>query len=386
MASFAISAPTPTQTFGIPGDRPMFIANGATGGTSAAQPQFTSAGGGGEFSESGNLVQEREPFDPTYITRAGTQAGEMVQSAKNAAQLHQQRLLDYIGHLYQLRGLAVNAARSLGMRMGGMANPVAIYQAMEEKARQAGIPIDAEISKTLLAGNSIEDTLNQLMGQAAGIYAHLGNIQAMQKYAAQRGGAGAGGVRGGGGGGMGGGGMRGKSLTDLGTDQPKGPTKDTNPLGINTLYWNPDGTPKYPSDASKRAALGGNVDAGTGALSSNGTPEPGEYPDAYYGFTTNADQVSPHGGGESAFNPSGFSGDLSQFDITPPPGYGSHPENAPNLVEPRGRTFGPSGFFPENTAPLGSEGKSLYEGAVEAATPVMQNLFWGGVPEMGSIE
>jgi hypothetical protein len=128
--------------------------------TSAAQRTFTS-----------------EPYAPQFLDEAGKTAEELKSGAKTSAAAQLQRLQDYIQHLYQVRNLAQMAAKGGAARgAGNSQNPLAAYKGMTELARQAGIPIDAEIAKTLQGSNNIENTMNQLIGQAGNLQAQLASI------------------------------------------------------------------------------------------------------------------------------------------------------------------------------------------------------------------
>lgn len=131
---------------------------------------------------------------PGYLDQAGAQVAESITSAKQAALDQKARLESYIKHLYSLRELAKMAAKSQASRgANGQQNPLSVYNAMNDLAKQAGIPIDAEIAKALQAGNSIENTLNSLMQQAGQIYGQLGSV--MEHYSpATSGGGGGGGM------------------------------------------------------------------------------------------------------------------------------------------------------------------------------------------------
>lgn len=122
-----------------------------------------------------------EPYAPGYLNNADTTIQQLLGSAQTSAADQKQRLLDYIGHLYQLRNLATQAARGAGARgASGQQNPLAVYRSLNEMASQAGIPMDTEISKALQQGNGIENTLNSIIAQAAGLYAQMGSIPKSQ--------------------------------------------------------------------------------------------------------------------------------------------------------------------------------------------------------------
>lgn len=122
-----------------------------------------------------------EPFAPEYLGQAAQQTRDMVASAQKSATDQKQRLSDYINHLYAVQALAKMAAKGAAARgANGQQNPLSVYKAMNALAAQAGIPMDAEISKALQQGDSIENTLNALLGQAAQVYAHLGSVMKSQ--------------------------------------------------------------------------------------------------------------------------------------------------------------------------------------------------------------
>ncbi len=155
------------------------------------------------------------PVAPSFIDTAASTTGDLLASAKASAVQQQQRLNDYIQHLYQVRDLAMKSAQGVGSRAGGAQNPMAQYQAMQDLAGQAGVPWDNEIAKTLQGSNNIENTLNGLISQAGQMYAHLGSIPATWGQGTTLGGGGSGatigGKRSGSGGGSfnaGGGGQR----------------------------------------------------------------------------------------------------------------------------------------------------------------------------------
>ncbi len=197
---------------------------------------------------SGNYQQSQQasttPFAPEYIPQAAAQVGDMVTSAKSAAAAQSQRLQDYIGHLYQLRNLATMAAKGQAARTsGGSQNPLQVYQAMNEMASQAGIPMDAEISKALISGNGIENTLNELLTKAAGLYTNLGSIMKQQSSSEATQTSGTGG-----------------SATNVGGGnsgaRPQGVYKDINGNVVNpktTMGASDPGTPSGPKAAATEA-------------------------------------------------------------------------------------------------------------------------------------
>lgn len=116
------------------------------------------------------------PVAPNFIEEGGKTAAELKTSAQTSAQAQLARLQDYINHLYRVRELSKMAAKGAAARSGGQQNPLAVYRGMTELARQAAIPIDAEIAKVLQGSNNIENTMNQLINQAGSLQAQLGSI------------------------------------------------------------------------------------------------------------------------------------------------------------------------------------------------------------------
>lgn len=129
------------------------------------------------FNATNSFSSESTPFSPDFIQEAGKTAGEIKNSAQSSAQAQLARLNDYMKHLYKVKELAKMAAKGAGARgAAGQQNPLAVYKGLTELARQASIPIDAEIAKTLQGSNNIENTMNQLLTQAGGLQAQLGSI------------------------------------------------------------------------------------------------------------------------------------------------------------------------------------------------------------------
>lgn len=135
------------------------------------------------FSSTSSQVSSSEPFAPQYLDQAAQQTQDLVASAQQSATAQKQRLADYINHLYSLQALSKMAAKGAAARgAAGQQNPLAVYKAMNDLAAQAGVPMDAEISKALQQGDNIENTLNTMLANAANVYAHLGSV--MQQHSA----------------------------------------------------------------------------------------------------------------------------------------------------------------------------------------------------------
>lgn len=135
-----------------------------------------------------------EPFAPKFLEEGGNIAREIVPSAQQSAENQQARLNEYINHLKQLRSLAVRAARSAGAKGGGMQNPIAVSRALDELSMQAGLPIDAEISRAIQGSNNIENTLNSMMAQAASLMTALGSVQRSESRGSSQSSGGGGGT------------------------------------------------------------------------------------------------------------------------------------------------------------------------------------------------
>lgn len=126
--------------------------------------------------QSFNFQSSQTPLAPEYLGRAGGQVDELVSTAKQSATDQKARLQDYINHLRSLKGLARRAAASMVARGGSSQNPMAIYRNMQAMADQAGVPIEAEISKALQQSNNIENTLSSILANAAQIYTTIANV------------------------------------------------------------------------------------------------------------------------------------------------------------------------------------------------------------------
>jgi hypothetical protein len=152
----------------------------------------------------------------------------MKKGAYSAAEAQKSRLNDYINHLQILRSLTVKQARGAGARAGGQQNPLAVYQALNQAAAEAGAPMDAEIGKALQGSNNIENTLNSLISKAGDAQTALANIQKHTQQQSSQGsgggGASAGGqLRAGGGGRQG----PGQNLDLQGKPRPLGSSEES---------------------------------------------------------------------------------------------------------------------------------------------------------------
>lgn len=149
-----------------------------------------------QSSSSSQSTSSQEPYAPEFIPKAGATIEEYKKGAYDAKTAQLERLNQYVQHLHQLRSLAVKQARGAGARAGGQQNPLAVYQALNQMASEAGVPMDAEIGKALQNSNSIENTLNSLIAKAGDAQIALANISKQQSQStsqSQSGGGGGGG-------------------------------------------------------------------------------------------------------------------------------------------------------------------------------------------------
>lgn len=144
----------------------------------ASLSYIPSSSGNNNSGSTSTSQSSSEPYAPEYIQKAGDQIGDFVGSAKSAASAQTQRLMDFIASLHGLRSQVMNQAKGAAARgANGQQNPLAVYQAVNEMANQAGIPLTANIQQALMQGNSIENTLNTMLSQAAQHYSQLASIQ-----------------------------------------------------------------------------------------------------------------------------------------------------------------------------------------------------------------
>lgn len=134
------------------------------------------------------------PAYPDYASQAGTAITDLVSSAKQSAVDQKTRLMDFIKNLYSMRNYQMMQAKGAASRGAqGQQNPLAVYQAVNEMANQAGIPLQANISQALMQGNAIENTLNDILSRAVQSYTQLASIPQSRSTGGSSGGGGGGG-------------------------------------------------------------------------------------------------------------------------------------------------------------------------------------------------
>lgn len=248
------------------------------------------------------------PYGDVAFPAAMQVTGQSITSAQQAATDQKARLQDYINNLWNLKSYAQMAAKSVGQRgAAGLQNPLQVYNSLNAMANQAGIPIDAEISKALMQGDNIENTLNGLLQNAGSIYSHLAGIQAS-------------------GGGGGGGRSNQPQRPDVG--QQMGTRTDIEGNVYNAQGQKIGNVNKgsiYKSDTQKDVNQQGQSDRQAGQDASNqgtisGTAPPPSSPGDYnsqnnLGFTndTSGLDVLPYYSQASTFDPSNIN-----FNVTPP--------------------------------------------------------------------
>ncbi len=156
-------------------------------------PSSTSTSGGSE--NVAGSSSSSGPYAPQYLSNAENAINNLTTSAASSAEAQKKRLLDFVNNLGKLRLQVMNQAKGAAAKgASGMQNPLAVARAVQELSNQAGVPLQANIAQALMQGQSIENTMNQLLADAAHSYIQMSSIPSSQSSSFQRGNSGGGSV------------------------------------------------------------------------------------------------------------------------------------------------------------------------------------------------